>query len=85
MDISVSKNTLILDLAIGPVACQKDSPVSPMQPEAASVATARLGSEGISPNFPQVHQLTKHGDENKNSCVGGFGYAYVTTNMGLPF
>ncbi|MPR37227.1 DUF4595 domain-containing protein [Salmonirosea aquatica] len=62
MNISVFKNTLFLALAIGSVACQKDSPVGPMPPDATSRATARLGSEGISPNSPHVHKLTKHGE-----------------------
>lgn len=62
MNISVFKNTLFLTLAIGSAACQNESPISPMQPEAASLSTARLGSEGTSPNFPQVHKLTQYGE-----------------------
>jgi hypothetical protein len=55
------KSTLFLALAIGSVACQNENAVAPMPSDAASVSAARLGSEIGSPNFPQVHKLTKHG------------------------
>jgi hypothetical protein len=55
------KSTLFLALAIGSVACQNENAVAPMPSDAASVSAARLGSEIGSPNIPQVHKLTKHG------------------------
>lgn len=55
------KSTLFIALSIGSFACQNDNPVDPMPTGAASAATARIGSDVDSPNFPQVHKLTKHG------------------------